>query len=76
MCLTPGGPVSEAKAECEKKASDRESAEAIVPGAPNREGPNVVNVSADENNYLNNLLILQQRRIGKYTDGVKEALSK
>ena len=25
-----------------EKASDRESAEAIVPGAPNREGPNVV----------------------------------
>lgn len=29
--LTPGGPVSEAQAEC-KKASDRESAEAIVGG--------------------------------------------
>ena len=50
LCLTPGGPVSEAMNEAEaersqvrqKKHSDRESAEAIVPGAPNREGPNVV----------------------------------
>ena len=42
-CLTPGGPVSEAEAKCEKKkCSDRESAEAIVLGALNREGPNVV----------------------------------
>lgn len=40
-CLTPGGPVSEAKAECDKKASDRESAEAIV-GDKVPEGPNVV----------------------------------
>ena len=40
-CLTPGGPVSEAKAECEKKVSDRESAEAIV-GNTVPEGPNVV----------------------------------
>ena len=30
------------EAEYEIKCSDRESAEAIVPGAPNREGPNVV----------------------------------
>ena len=49
LCLTPGGPVSEAKNEARaersrvrEKRSDRESAEAIVPGAPNREGPNVV----------------------------------
>ena len=40
-CLTPGGPVSEAQAECDKKASDRESAEAIV-GDTVPEGPNVV----------------------------------
>ena len=30
------------EAECDKKRNDRESAEAIVPEAPNREGPNVV----------------------------------
>ena len=42
MCLTPGGPVSEAKkAKCEKKASDRESAEAIV---GEHQTPNVVNL--------------------------------
>ena len=40
-CLTPGDPVSEAQAKCEKKASDRESAEAIV-GDKVPEGPNVV----------------------------------
>ena len=42
LCLTPGGPVSEAKAECDTKRNDRESAEAIVSGSTNREGPNVV----------------------------------
>ena len=51
-CLTPGGPVSEAmravmqgRAECDKKASDRESAEAIV-GDAIPEGPNVVVLQA------------------------------
>ena len=42
LCLTPGGPVSEVETECDKKHNDRESAEAIVTGSTNREGPNVV----------------------------------
>ena len=42
LCLTPGGPVSEMETECDKKHNDRESAEAIVTGSTNREGPNVV----------------------------------
>ena len=50
LCLTPGGPASEAMNEAEaersqvrqKKRNDRESAEAIIPGALNRKGPNVV----------------------------------
>ena len=36
----PGRPGQRGKPRA-KKAYDRESAEAIVPGAPNREGPNV-----------------------------------
>ena len=30
------------EAKCDKKRNDRESAEAIIPGALNRKGPNVV----------------------------------